>query len=382
MQHNEDLIVTLLKDAGITVNGTNDCDIQVHNNSFFSRLFRERSLGLGESYMDGWWDCPRLDKLFYRLLNAHLDQTPHCLFLNYKHLWPSLLRNLLTNSKHFLLNFQNRKRALEVGKHHYDLGHDLFESMLDRDLNYTCGYWNNAATLEESQHAKLQLVCEKLHLKQGQTILDIGCGWGSFARFAAKNYGVSVVGITISRRQKELADKLCQGLPIEIRLQDYRDIKGKFNHIVSLGMFEHVGYKNYRDYMTIAHQSLEDDGLFLLHTIGTNISTYASNPWIQKYIFPNGMLPSISQIGLAIEKVFIMEDWHNFSAYYDNTLMAWYENFNQHWNELKNRYDDRFYRMWRYYLLSCAGAFRSRDIQLWQIVLSKHGIPGGYVSVR
>jgi len=171
-------------------------------------------------------------------------------------------------------------------------------------------------------------------------------------------------------------------LPIELRLQDYRDVHETFDHVISLGMFEHVGYKNYRTYMEVASRCLKDDGLFLLHTIGGNMSVTHTDPWIERYIFPNSMLPSLAQIGKAIEKIFVMEDWHNFGADYDKTLMAWFHNFNKHWDTLKGKHGDRFYRMWKFYLLASAGGFRARKNQLWQIVLSKNGVPGGYASIR
>jgi len=236
--------------------------------------------------------------------------------------------------------------------------------------------------LDEAQEAKLDLVCRKLKLKRGQKVLDIGCGWGSFARFAAEKYKVKVVGITISKEQVDLGRGLCKGLPVEIRLQDYREVDEKFDHVVSLGMFEHVGYKNYRAYMNVVNRCLKDDGMFLLHTIGGNTSVKSFDPWIGKYIFPNSMLPSIKQIAQAAEGLFVMEDWHNFGADYDKTLMAWWRNFEKAWPSLKRKYDDRFYRMWRFYLLACAGTFRARKNQLWQVVFSKRGILGGYDAVR
>ena len=233
-----------------------------------------------------------------------------------------------------------------------------------------------------AQEQKLDLICKKLKLKAGDRVLDIGCGWGGFAKYAAERYGVSVVGITLSKEQLEYAKEFTKGLDVELCLQDYRDLDGTFDKILSCGMFEHVGVKNYRKYFEVANRCLKDDGLFLLHTIGNNCSVRAANPWIDKYIFPGGMLPSVAQIGEAVEGLFVMEDWHNFGAYYDKTLMAWFRNFDSAWPKLREDYDERFYRMWKYYLLSCAGAFRARHMELWQIVLSKNGVPGGYRSVH
>jgi cyclopropane-fatty-acyl-phospholipid synthase len=254
--------------------------------------------------------------------------------------------------------------------------------MLDQRMVYSCGYWKDATTLDEAQEAKLDLICQKLNLRSGMHILDIGSGWGSFAKFAAEKYGVRVTGITVSSEQAEMATEMCKGLPVEFKLMDYRLLSGTFDHIVSIGMFEHVGYKNYPIYMQVVHRCLKDDGLFLLHTIGGNKSEVMIDPWLNKYIFKDAMLPSIQQIGCAIEGVFVMEDWHNFSADYDKTLMAWHDHFVSSWDEIKEDYDEKFYRMWKYYLLMCAGSFRSRKNQLWQIVLSKNGVQGGYESVR
>lgn len=361
----------LLESAGITINGQAPWDIQIYNEEFYSRALNEGALGLGEAYMEKWWDCQRLDIFFEKILRAKLD-TKIKIPMHF------ILRRLLAK----MINLQTKHRAKKVAYKHYDIGNPLFTAMLDKQMIYSCGYWKEAKTLDDAQIAKLELICEKLQLKPGQHLLDIGCGWGGLAKFAAERYNVNVIGVTISQQQYELAKQYCQGLPIEIRLQDYRDVNEKFDCIVSVGMFEHVGYKNYLTFMRTVHHTLKDDGLFLLHTIGTNETSHFVNEWITKYIFPNGMLPSIAQISKASEKLFIMEDWHNFGAYYDNTLMAWHEKFLTNWENLKADYDERFYRMWTYYLLCCAGSFRARANQLWQVVFSKKGMTGGYSAPR
>jgi cyclopropane-fatty-acyl-phospholipid synthase len=368
------LIEKLLAKADIHVGGSRPQDIVVHDERTFGRVLRQGSLGLGEAYMDGWWDAQGLDTFIYKVISAHLDKT----------FWVTL-PSLLTIVKAFLLNLQSSARAFVVGEAHYDLGNDLYEAMLDKRMVYTCGYWSGtpvARDLDEAQEAKLALVCRKIGLKKGDRILDIGCGWGSFAKYAAEAYGATVVGITISKEQAALAEERCKGLSVEIRVQDYRDMNETFDHIISLGMFEHVGVKNYQSYFEMANRCLKDDGLFLLHTIGGSISRNTTDPWIEKYIFPGGLLPSVAQIGKAIEKLFVIEDLHNFGADYDTTLMAWFANFDKAWPTLRAKYGDRFYRMWKFYLLSCAGNFRSRNIHLFQLVLSKRGVPGGYRSVR
>ena len=278
---------------------------------------------------------------------------------------------------HFLtariINLQAGKRAFEVGKKHYDVGNDLYKAMLDKRILYTCGYWKDAKTLDEAQEAKLELVCRKIGLKPGMKVLELGCGWGSFAKYAAEKHGAEVIGVTVSKEQVALGTEICKGLPVELRLQDYREVSGTYDAVISIGILEHVGYKNYRSYMETAHRCLKDDGIAFIHTIGSNHDTNIVNPWFHKYIFPNSLLPSIAQIGHAMNHLFVMEDWHNFGPDYDRTLMEWYRNFDEAWPELKHNYDERFYRMWKFYLLSCAGSFRSRRQQLWQIVMTKQG---------
>lgn len=379
MANAKKIVESLLKKAGITVNGGQPYDLQIHDERFYGRVLGKKSMGLGEAYMDGWWDCESLDQFFHKILSANLDQ-------EFKFSFEALLVFL----KGFLLNLQTSTKSFEVGERHYDIGNKLFQTMLDSRLTYSCGYWNpstksglkRAKTLDDAQEDKLDLVCKKIGLKPAQTVLDIGCGWGSFAKYAAEKYGARVTGITVSKEQVALGKELCRGLPVELKLQDYRKINEKFDHIVSLGMFEHVGSKNYRTYMRVVASCLKDQGIFLLHTIGSNYFVRSADPWMAKYIFLNGMLPSIAQLGKAIEGLFVMEDWHNFSADYDKTLMAWFDNFNKGWKNLEKNYSMKFYRMWKYYLLSCAGSFRARRNQLWQIVLSKNGVPGGYSAIR
>jgi cyclopropane-fatty-acyl-phospholipid synthase len=368
------IITELLDLAQIKINGDDPWDIRVHDERFYDRVLMQPSLGMGESYMDGWWDCPNIDQAVFHLVRANLKER----VVQDRRFSFNILHTKFINFISHLFNYQSRSRSSQVGERHYDIGNDLYQRMLDPRMNYSCGYWQDSDNLTQAQEAKLKLTCEKLQLKPGMRVLDIGCGWGAFSKYAAENYGVTVLGVTISQKQYQFAKEACAGLPIEIRLQDYRSLHEKVDRVCSIGMFEHVGYRNYHDYMQVARRCLKDDGLFLLHTIGSNASFMFGDEWLNRYIFPNGMLPSIKQIGSAIEKLFVMEDWHNFGADYDKTAMAWQHNFIQHWPELKQHYDDRFYRMWNYYLLSCAGAFRARDVQLWQIVLSPQGVVGGY----
>jgi cyclopropane-fatty-acyl-phospholipid synthase len=360
----EAFVRELLDLAGIEVNGSRPWDIQVHEPRLYDRVLRDATLGLGEAYMDGWWDCEAIDQFIDHALRADLA-------VRIRRNWRLLLYVLRSR----LLNLQAPSHAYEVGEQHYDLGNDLYRAMLDKRLNYTCGYWRDAATLDEAQEAKLELVCKKIGLKPGMRVLELGCGWGSFAQYAAERYDAQVLGVTVSKEQVALGMELCRGLPVELRLQDYRQVEGTYDAVISIGVMEHVGYKNYRTYMQVTDRCLKEGGIAFVHTIGGNRSATAAEPWTNKYIFPNGMLPSIAQLGAAMEGRFIMEDWHNFGPHYDRTLMAWHANFEAAWPELKDRYGERFYRMWRYYLLSAAGAFRSRSNQLWQIVMTRPGTP-------
>ena len=364
-------IERLLKGTNIAFNGDNPWDVLVYNADLYERILTQGSLGLGEAYMDEWWDCHQLDELFKLICLARLEDK---VIVD-----PQTLMNRLLG---LLTNRQSKQLAPEHIKWHYDIGNELYRLMLDKRLTYSCGYWKEANNLDEAQEHKFDLICRKLRFQPGQKILDIGCGWGSFMKYAVEKYDVSCVGVTLSAEQIALGKELCNDLPIEMRLMDYRELNETFDHIVSIGMFEHVGYKNYGPFMKVARRCLKDEGLMLLHTIGGSRSVITVDAWMGKYIFPESMLPSIKQIAKAAEGQFVIEDLHNFGADYDKTLMCWYENFARNWQTIIDNYDHRFFLMWKYYLLSCAGAFRARDNQLWQIVMSKNGVPGGYYSVR
>ena len=364
-------IEKLLEKAGLKINGKNSYDPQVLNEKLYARVLLGGSLALGESYVDGWWEAKSLDRFFYKVLSADLEKE---FIFSFIENWRALYG--------LAFNLQSAKRAFQVGQKHYDIGNDIYQSMLGKTMTYSCGYWKKANNLNKAQEAKLDLICKKINLKKGDYILDIGCGWASFLKFAAENYRAKGLGITVSKEQAEFAREFCKGLPVKIQLLDYRSIAGKFDHIVSVGMFEHVGTKNYRTFMKKAGELLKDEGLFLLHTIGSDKSYFSSDKWVTKYIFSNSMLPSMAQIAKSAEGIFAIEDLHNFGADYDKTLMAWFDNFEKSWPKFQAKYGERFYRMWKYYILISAANFRARKIHLWQIVLSKKGVPGGYKSVR
>ena len=356
------IVHDLLAEAGITVNGDQPYDMLVHNEHLYSLLLGNAQVGLGETYMDGWWDCTELDELINRIVRADL---PKKVAMNFQ----VVLRTMTSR----VFNRQNRRLSKKLGVSHYNLGNDLFEAMLDKRLTYSCGYWKNAKNLDEAQEAKLNLICRKLQLQPGMTLLDIGCGWGSLAIYAAEKYGVHVTGYNIAEEQVKLARLRCRDLPVEVRQEDYRNAKGQFDAVVSVGFFEHVGYKNYREYIEVTHRCLKDDGIALLHTISNNVTTNYFDPWADKYIFHNAMIPSVARIAKSMEGLFVLEDVENFGPDYDKTLLSWYHNFDLAWPGLKEKYGDRFYRMWRYYLLTAAGGFRARFNQVTQHVMTKVG---------
>jgi cyclopropane-fatty-acyl-phospholipid synthase len=361
----------LLDYADIKIDGNRKWDIQVENQDFYPRVFAESSLALGETYMEKWWECEAIDQFVDRVLKAKLETK---IKTSKGILWNTL--------KAKIINQQRKSKAYLIGRTHYDLGNNLYKNMLDERMNYSCGYWENAKTLDEAQENKLELICEKIDLKPEMKVLDIGCGWGSFAKYTTQEYKAKVTGITVSKKQAKFANTLCEELDVEIKLEDYRDLNEKFDRIISIGMFEHVGYKNYKKFFKVVDRCLEEDGIFLLHTIGRNKSSGGIDPWIDKYIFQNSFLPSANQITKSYEGIFRLEDWHSFGTHYDKTLMEWHKNFNKNWNRIEKDYDENFKRMWNYYLLSCAGSFRAHKNQLWQIVFSKIDSQIDYKSVR
>lgn len=361
-QEAKNTIQRILAPAGITINGSKPWDIQVRDDEFYARLLAGGSLAAGESYVDGWWEVDKLDEFFCRFFKANLY---HELAYNL----PAKLMALYAR----LVNRQTLRRARKVAEVHYNRGNDFYRAMLDKRMAYTCAYWKNARNLDEAQEQKLELVCRKLQLKPGMSVVEFGCGWGSFAKYAAENYGVNVLGVNIAEEQIKLGKELCQGLPVELRVEDYRKIKGQFDRVVSIGIMEHVGPKNYRTYMENAARCLKDDGIAFIHTISQNTTDHYCDPWFDRYIFPNSVTPSLQLLTAAMEGLFIVEDCHNIGPHYDPTLMAWHDNLTQAWPTLKDKYSERFYRMMKYYLLSSAGCFRSRGSQVVQIVMTKPG---------
>jgi cyclopropane-fatty-acyl-phospholipid synthase len=356
----------LLAEADVRINGDRAWDLQVRDPRAYDRVLRDGSIGFGEAFMEGWLDCERVDQMAERAYRADLSRKVD-------------MRTAVFDAFKSRINpFGSRARSYEIGRKHYDVGNDLFEIMLDEYMMYSCGYWKRAEDLVQAQQDKLAITCRKLMLEPGMRLLDIGCGWGGLARYAAEHHGVGVVGVTVSREQLELGRASCAGLPVELRYQDYREIADRFDRIVSVGMFEHVGRQHYTEFFEACDRCLEPEGLVLLHTVGY-LQESVINPWYDKYIMPGVEFPTVKNIVDASDGHFVLEDLHTWEgAHYDRTLMAWFDRFDAGWSDLRSRYDDVFYRMWKLYLQGCAGAFRAEQMRVWQMLFSRNGVKGGF----
>jgi cyclopropane-fatty-acyl-phospholipid synthase len=345
-------------------------DLVIQDDTVRRRIRREGIVGLGEAYEQGHWSADRLDEMMYRIFRSPAPRLS-------PFVWSKLL---LTAFDQRLFNRQTGRGAFNIGRRHYDLGNDLFRCMLDESMTYTCGYWADAETLGEAQEAKLDLICRKLDLQPDQHVLDIGCGWGNFARHAARNYGARITGITVSQEQAVLARERCDGLPVEIRLQDYRDVDEVFDHVVSIEMIEAVGRRNLPTFYRVVDRSLKNGGLFALQVIFGNTLTRTSDRrldqfilWLLKYIFPDGYLPRSDELVPPRDTDLRIEDWQRYFDDYERTLLAWASRFNDGWDGIAGQYDDNFRRRWNFYLHGCAAAFRARLVDVGQIIYAKGG---------
>ena len=385
LMNSKNTLIQLFQAADIKFDGNRPWDPQIHNDDFYHKVLAQGSLGLGESYMQGDWDCDEIDTFVSKAVRLDLRKQI-----------TNSASNLKAVAVAHLLNLQSQSRSKKVAREHYDLSNTVYQNMLGKTMAYTCGYWKEVTTLDEAQYAKYDLICRKLNLQAEDKVLEMGCGWGGFAHYANKHYGCHVTAVNISERQVQYATEHYGSETVQFHLCDYRNSQSYnpnrqlFDKVVSIGMCEHVGVKNYKNWFNIIRDQLKDDGLFLLHTISSDEYITKGEPWLDKYIFAGGVLPSPKSLGSAIDGQFVIEDWHDFGVYYDTTLMAWFANFDAYWQKkeqptdlhLQNMDRETFYRMWQYYLLSMAGVFRARYASLWQIVLSKSGLLGGYTSIR
>jgi cyclopropane-fatty-acyl-phospholipid synthase len=369
--------IKMFAKADIKIDGNREWDIQVHDERFYSSLLFHGSVALGETYVNGWWDCKNVEQFIYRVLHYRLVN-PRTYEL--QHFGSSFLKNTRFISK-YIINAQSVKRASRDVKYHYNLGNDLFRATLGQSMTYTCGYFKNTKDLDEAQLNKMDLVCKKLHLKKGMTVLDIGCGWGSLAKHMSSKYGVKVVGITLSENQVKYARRHCKGEDVKIVLCDYRDYVGKFDRIVSIEMIEHVGAKNLKEFMHKANANLKEDGLMLLQFDGKAESINWNYSWIEKYIFPGTVTPSLKQITTSAEGLFTLVDLHDFTKDYHLTMNCWHSNFLKNWDDIKDSYDDRFFRLWKFYLTMCPATALANTQHLWQIVLQKNNSEKQYERI-
>ncbi|MCM2304160.1 MAG: cyclopropane fatty acyl phospholipid synthase [Elusimicrobia bacterium] len=352
----------LLSRAGIAVGGGRPWDIRVADPEFYRRALTGGGPALGESYADGWWEADRLDEVFHRLFRAGLHErlAPGP--------WPGL-RALAGRFRDFRASLRSHGSAgARSGP-----GGDVFQAMLGARMSFTCAYWKGARNLDEAVEGGMELVCRKLELKRGMSVLDLGCGWGAFARYAAERHGVSVTGVDIDAERVKLGRELCKGLPVALRVQDHKEVRGRFDRVVSIGLMENVALGDYRASMAAAAQCLKADGIALIHAVGRNDGALRVDPWLDRSLFPDGAAPTLARLAGAMEGHFVAEDVHNLGPHYDPTLLAWHDNLARRWPELRGRYGDRAYRTLKVSLLCAAGGFRARRSQLFQIVMTRPG---------
>jgi cyclopropane-fatty-acyl-phospholipid synthase len=366
----EQIVKNLFKKANIEL----DKDIIIHDKSTYRDIIIKGSLGLGESFMKKKWDSPQLDVFIAKILRAGSQS--------------NLILGALIHFRNWVkssfLNLQNQKYAPDLAETHYNAGNYLFKSFLDSNMIYTCGYFKNTTDLKQAQLNKIKIVGSKLNLQPGESVLDIGCGWGGTARIISETFDVEVTGVTDSVEMVKYANKHNSSEKVQFINSDYRNIKGKYNKIYNVGFLEAVGPKNYRAFMELVNNLLYDNGVFLTHTIGGMHSVNSGDPWLDKYIFPHGVLPSKDQIKKAISNLFDIRDFEAFGKYYATTLSKWSNNLNKNWHTIQDKFDnpEEFRRMMDFYFQSCKAAFQSKIIDLWQYVFTKPGMVSDYKMYR
>ncbi len=351
--------------------------LRLHDPAALFRILRNPELQFGETYMDGAWDPADGDLLRVLEVGIGMVATMQTTRLDF----------LLRKAFAWLGEFNNPLRSRRNVHHHYDLDYALYSSFLDQEMYYSCAYFDDEGrdepmSLEAAQQAKCAHIAAKLDLKPGARVLDIGCGWGSLALDLAERFDARVTGITLSEEQLKVARRRAQqrGLDqqVEFRLEDYRNTRGEFDAVVSVGMFEHVGRPQYRSFFQQVHDLLAGDGTALLHTIGRYSPPGGCSPWIRKYIFPGGYIPSASEIMTAMEpKGLILTDFEVWRLHYARTLAEWNRRFQANRRRFAEKLGERFCRMWEFYLISCEASFRWGDLVVFhaQMVRNRSRLP-------
>ena len=344
--------------------------LQFHGETILKRVVLSPELGVGEGYMEGLItvEGDRLEEVLKLLVhNREIGSMP---------VWVNLMRSGMFHARRFVQRNAPSAARRNVA-HHYDLSDDLYKLFLDEDMQYSCAYYQrDDMTLEEAQAAKKRHIAEKLLLRPGMHVLDIGCGWGGTAITLAKDYGVRVTGVTLSENQLATAKKRAEAAgvadKVEFLLKDYRHIDGPFDRVVSIGMFEHVGVPNYATYFKKIEELLAPNGIALVHTIGRSAPPMAHSPWIHKYIFPGGYVPSLSEIAPALENSGLWQsDIEIWRLHYAKTLRVWRDRFNAAEQTLQAQYDETFIRMFRYYLTACIIGFEDQHQAVYHLQLAK-----------
>lgn len=360
--------------AGVTYHFGDNSGDPVHLRFTSAKWEREVALDpalkLGEAYMEGGFEFVKGD--IYKLLEIIFESTGP---IAENQMWMKAMSFIRTATKRFV-QMNTLKRSARNVQHHYDLSGKLYDLFLDPDRQYSCAYFQTPDTdLNEAQLAKKRHLAAKLQVNKGEKLLDIGCGWGGLGLYFARVLGADVTGVTLSHEQFGIANQRAKTLGLENRakflLEDYRNLNAQFDKIVSVGMFEHVGIGHFKEYFDHVKRLLKPDGRFVLHSIGRSGEPGATNPWIAKYIFPGGYIPSLSEVIPVIEKSgLIITDIEILRLHYAETLKAWRQSFLAHWDEAKALYDERFCRMWDFYLAASESAFRWQGMMVFQIQLA------------
>ena len=332
------LVERVFAASDIAIDGSKPWDIRVTDNRFFRAVVTQGSLGLGEAYMNGWWKCEDLEELAYRLMRSGIYKIS---------LWMPIY--LVANIHDAAINQQSKEKSLRVAERHYAMGNDIFLSFLGKYKNYSCGYFSDTDNLDQAQLQKLEKICRLLDLKPGDRVLDVGGGWGEFARYAATKYGCYVTSVNITDEQIKFAVEYCKGTSVDIRKCDYRDITGRYDKIAVIAMLTHVGPKNYRKFMEVADRCLEPGGMMLIESVGGHKSRKNCEAWINRYIFPGGVVPSLKQFDTAMAGRFSRKETDEFGGFYVHTLRAWNRNLMQAWPDHLRKYDERVRLMFEYF---------------------------------